>query len=123
MRIWNLDDDSCCDGPITITDLTSGTAIDVFLPGPPGKSSVSRTLKVGTLPASSFTGAPRKALVVFDTAFIDATYSIQLTGQDARIFTYDVSTKLASGFTINANSDGALTGEVSWMATVIGETS
>jgi hypothetical protein len=123
MRIWNLDDDSCCDNPITIVDFSTDTAVDVFLPGPPGPSAIPRPFKAGTVPAGSFTGSPKKALVVFAMAFADATYSIQLTGQDSRIFTYDESTKLASGFTINANSNGALTGEVSWVATMIGETS
>ena len=111
MRIWNLDD--YCEGQISVSDQPE---ICIELQA----GTVFRTIKAGTVAHSSFTGAPLTATVVFDTPFPDTTYVVSLSGQDARVFTY--SSKTVNGFIINANSNGALSGEVSWIATVPGET-
>jgi hypothetical protein len=68
---------------------------------------------------SDFTGTPKKTSVVFVTPFPDNSYGVVVTGEDARAWT--IESKSATGFTINANADTALTGEVFWQATVVGE--
>lgn len=77
-------------------------------------------IKSGLLGPSDFSGTPKIAFVVFDVPYTDANYVILLTGEDSRIFTY--SAKTQDGFTVSANSNGALTNEVSWFTTPIGET-
>lgn len=89
---------------------TIGTAVEE------GVSSAQP--KSGTIMPGSFSGTPKTAAVVFDTPFLDTAYAICISGVDARMFTY--SAKTAEGFTINANANGALTGEVSWIAVALG---
>lgn len=80
----------------------------------------SRVSKSGIVSHSSFSGTPKKASVVFAVAFSNTNYALCISGQDSRVFTYDSKTQ--NGFTINANANGALTGEVSWIAIPVGET-
>lgn len=75
--------------------------------------------KSGTVAAGSFSGSPKTATVTFGTAFASTAYSIQLTGADNRNFSWQ--TKATTGFTINANSATALTGNVDWIAIATGE--
>lgn len=75
--------------------------------------------KSGIITGSSFIGAPRIFAVVFTTPMTSVNYCISIISTNARTFTYQ--SKTTSGFTINANSNTALTGEVSWIATPIGE--
>lgn len=128
IQIFSLDPENNVD--ITIWDLNpaddSGEEdIHIFIPGPPGPEGPpgpggSLKTKAGILSAGSFTGSPRKSSVTFITPFSSTAYGITLTGEDSRIFTY--SLKTSNGFTVSANSNGALTGEVSWVATASGET-
>jgi hypothetical protein len=87
--------------------------------GPAGASGAGLTSKAGEISSGSFSGIPLKASVSFVIPFANTNYSIALSGQDARVFTYE--SKTANGFVINANSNGAITGEVSWIAMVNGE--
>lgn len=79
--------------------------------------SILDRVKSGVVLSTSFTGNPKKATVTFSSAFA-ADYSIKMAGRDARTWTYE--NKTSSGFTINANANTALTGEVSWEAAAIG---
>jgi hypothetical protein len=76
--------------------------------------------KSGSVTAASFSGNPKKRAVTFTTAFPGTTYEIHITGTDARAWSWE--SKLATGFTINANANQALTGNVDWSAIYSGET-
>lgn len=76
--------------------------------------------KCGVESFNTFAGTPLKKTVTFSNAYADDLYTINLSGTDARIFTYE--SKTASGFVINTNADTALSGEVSWQTFRIGET-
>lgn len=80
----------------------------------------SASVKAGILAPGDFSGTPLIAIVAFENSFEDVEYSISLSGVDARIFNYQ--SKTINGFVINTNADAALSGEVSWIATPIGET-
>lgn len=82
------------------------------------KSSLK--IKAGVVAFGSFAGSPKKAAVVFTTAFADTNYSINITPGDARIVTYE--SKLATGFTINLNANQAPTAAVQWECIYVGET-
>lgn len=90
----------------------SSSPTDWSLVGGGGPGELSG--KAGVVAGSSFAGAPMTASVIFATPFLSSAYAISLTGSDGRIFTYQGKT--GAGFTINANSDAALPGEVSWTA-------
>jgi len=62
--------------------------------------------------ATSFSGNPKKASVTFTSAMPDTDYTITVTSADARVWTFE--SKTISGFTLNSNSNQALTGEVHW---------
>lgn len=76
-------------------------------------------LKAGIVASGSFSGNPKKATVTFTESFADTNYAINITGADARSWTYE--SKTTTGFTINANANQALSGEVSWEAIQNGE--
>jgi hypothetical protein len=77
--------------------------------------------KSGAVSSGSFIGTPRKATVTFGTAFPTTSYSVVVTGSDARAFT--VESKTTSGFTISANAVEALTGDVYWQCMEYGQSS
>ena len=84
-------------------------------------STVTATSKKsGTVSGASFSGSPKKLAVTFGTPYGGTSYSITLSGDSNRIFSYE--SKTASGFTINANANATVTGEVSWQALLNGET-
>jgi hypothetical protein len=80
---------------------------------------VAPPTQAGQVAADSFSGTPLTYDVVFETPFSSDAYAICISGGDARIFTYQSQTE--NGFTINANSDLALTAPVSWITVLIGE--
>jgi hypothetical protein len=82
--------------------------------------SGQRIFKSGNVAASAFTGAPRTASVTFGTPMPNTNYAITITGEDSRSWRYQ--NKTVNGFTINSGANGALTGEVSWIAISNGET-
>jgi hypothetical protein len=75
--------------------------------------------KAGIVAGASFAGSPKTFAVTFTTAFVDNNYTIAITGEDAR--TFHISSKTSAGFTINANSSSALSGNTFWTATYNGE--
>jgi hypothetical protein len=82
--------------------------------------SGTREIKSGNRAAGTFTGTPRTSTVTFSTPMSSTSYTIAITGVDARTWSYQ--SKTVNGFVINANSGTALTGEVSWTAISNGET-
>jgi hypothetical protein len=78
-------------------------------------------IKAGAVAAGSFSGNPKKAAVTFGTAFADANYAVAIGSQSGDNRTWTIESKSASGFTINANANGALTNPITWMAIANGE--
>ena len=74
-------------------------------------------IKSGTISAVSFTGNPKRYTVSFASPFSDTNYSVQVTGTDNRTFTWQ--SKTTTGFVVNINTSGLLTGNVDWTATQI----
>ena len=108
-----------------ITGMTSGQAkaagiLEKYARADHTHGNALTLYKSGIVAPATFTGSPKTAPVVFTTPFANANYSIEIRGIDNRSWTY--SAKTAAGFTINANANTALTGEVSWEATANGET-
>lgn len=75
--------------------------------------------KAGLVTSGTFSGNPKKATITFSSAFATIDYAITITGVDSRHWSYE--SKSTGGFVINANANAALTGEVSWSASPIGE--
>jgi hypothetical protein len=71
--------------------------------------------KAGVVSAVTFTGNPKTASVTFTTPFLDNNYAVTITGIDNRNWTAESLT--SSGFTINANANQTLLGQVFWNAT------
>ena len=108
-------EENCC-----FQNLSSGECLEIRL-GPQ-----SRILKAGVVANSSFAGNPLVASVAFTTPFpAGASVVVQLSGQDARVWSYTLTviSGAVTGFAINSNAETALTGSVSWVATTAGETS
>jgi hypothetical protein len=102
-------------GAVFEIDTVKGRLIGLAIDTPSsGSSQASGNVKAGTVSADQFSGTPQTASVTFADAFTDTEYAIVLSGEDARIFTYQE--KEVTGFTINTNSNGDLSHEVSWMA-------
>ena len=76
-------------------------------------------IKNGIIQTGDFSGNPQKAVVTFAAPFVDALYSVTVTGSSARVFT--IENRTAAGFTINSNSITALTGVTYWQAIKEGE--
>jgi hypothetical protein len=66
-----------------------------------------------------FGGTPLTTSITFTADFPNPSYSVTITGEDARIFT--IQNKSATGFQINTNSNIALTGNTYWHAISYGE--
>ena len=92
------------DRVVTFKDLTAGALAS----------------KAGVALSSAFTGNPKKASVVFTSPMASANYSINISGVDVRIWTWE--SKLATGFVINTNANQALTAHVDWDVVADGET-
>lgn len=81
-------------------------------------SNVLKT-KAGSIAYTAFGGTPYSASVTFSTAFPNTNFAVVITGEDARIWT--IESKTASGFTVNSNSNTAVTGTAYWTCTAYGE--
>jgi hypothetical protein len=86
----------------------------------------SGNLTIGTLKTRSgvvlvgeFAGNPKVATVTFPTALPTVDYSISITSEDSRFWTFE--NKTVDGFTINANANAALTSDVTYIAIEHGE--
>jgi hypothetical protein len=76
--------------------------------------------KSDSIPGASFSGITSLTYSVsFITPYISTDYSIQITGQDSRSFTY--INKTTNGFIIDTNSTTPLTGDVDYITTAHGE--
>ena len=95
------------------------TAKDIYVYDGAAWTSVPPQIKSGIVANTSFGGNPKTSSVTFTTAFASTSYSITVTGEDAR--TWTIQSKTTGGFTINANSNTALTGNTYWMAIISGE--
>lgn len=76
-------------------------------------------LKSNTVAGASFSGSPLKYTVVFGTPYATTNYSITITGEVNRTFSWE--TKTVNGFIINANSATAFAGNVDWITKSHGE--
>lgn len=110
--IQSLSDSGTDEGTISRADY------DAFVASSGGGGATFEA-KSGTVPAVNFAGTPKKVAVAFATAYLDASYSIGIEGADSRAWSFE--SKSAMGFTINSNADTALTGEVLWFTTPLGE--
>jgi len=114
------------DSSVVAATLTAGTNMSAFT-NAAGSITVNAAnqvgtglkIKAGTVAAGSFTSNPKTFAVTFSTAFASAAYTIVITGTDARSFTW--SSKATTGFTISANANAALTGNVDWQCIATGE--
>jgi hypothetical protein len=75
--------------------------------------------KANTVAGTSFTGNPKKYTVTFITPYPNTNYSISISANINRTFTWE--TKTVNGFTINANSNTSFTENVDWITTKFGE--
>jgi hypothetical protein len=75
--------------------------------------------KAGVASGSTFAGNPKTSTVVFTTSFPTNDYAVTVTGEPNR--TWTIESKASSGFTINANANGAFTTNVFWIACETGE--
>jgi hypothetical protein len=74
-------------------------------------------IKSNSVPPGMFGGTPLTTSITFTADFPNPSYSVTITGEDARIFT--IQNKSATGFEINTNSNIALTGNTYWYAIFI----
>ena len=75
--------------------------------------------KAGLVDNTAFAGNPKTYAVVFTTPHTSANYKVNITGIDARAWSYE--SKTVNGFTINSNANQVLTGEVTWETVLTGE--
>ena len=68
--------------------------------------------EAGSVSGSAFSGSPKKATITLTDAQPNATYSVTVTGEDAR--TWTIESRTTTSFVINANANEALTGLVFW---------
>lgn len=84
-----------------------------------GDAGITAKYRNGVLSPSDFSGSPRKATVVFTTPWDVSYVPLTPTGADGRLWTIeDID---LDGFTINSNSDEALTGLVYYATLPLGE--
>ncbi len=77
--------------------------------------------KAGKVSGASFSGNPKTTNVIFDTPFSGLSYSTAIIGNSSRA--WSISNQTSNGFTINANANQAITGDVYWMCLNNGESS
>lgn len=107
---------------INYSDLTTSNGVRVY-----GTSSYALTAsyvngmitKNNAVAGGTFAGNPKKATVTFSTPFPNVSYSIVVTGEDARSWT--IESKVSGSFVINSNSNTALANSVYWQAISYGE--
>jgi len=85
----------------------------------PINTVIGLNIKSDTVSAGSFTGTPLTYTVTFVIPYPSTNHTINITGSDNRVFTYE--SKTINGFVINTNANTALTGNVDWQTISIGE--
>lgn len=73
----------------------------------------------GVVAPGDFSGSPKTATVTFSTALPTSNYSISISSEDSRFWTFENKTE--HGFTINANADASLISSVTYIAIEHGE--
>ena len=81
-----------------------------------GTGTSSTTTKSGIVSDSTFTGTPLNYQVLFSSAFPNTSYSVTVTGGDARVWTVESVT--VNGFILNSNSNTGLLYPTYWIATL-----
>lgn len=76
-------------------------------------------IKSGTVRGTEFSGNPKTYKVIFTNAYSNDEYSINITGEDSRNYTYQ--NKTSSSFVINTNSNTSFTNQVDWVTIKYGE--
>ena len=76
-------------------------------------------IKSGTVRGTEFSGNPKTYKVIFTNAYSNDEYSINITGEDSRNYTYQ--NKTSSSFVINTNSNTPFTNQVDWVTIKYGE--
>ena len=75
--------------------------------------------KNNAVAGGTFAGNPKKATVTFATPFPNASYSVTVTGEEAR--SWIIESKVSGSFIINSNSNTTLANSVYWQAISYGE--
>lgn len=100
---------------IKVNDLTGTTAsiAQVSTDGVLQRAGFSiDSFKSSGVTFSAFTGSPLKYTVVFPTFYANDNFTVAITSNDVR--TWSVDNLTLSGFTINSNSNTAMTGRTMW---------
>jgi hypothetical protein len=94
-------------GPLTGTASWASSAVNV------------PTLKAGAVAGASFTliGSEYQAIVTFGTPYPNTNYAISVVGENNNARSWTIESKGVNQFTINSNSDVALSDNVFWIAT------
>ena len=69
-------------------------------------------IKAGTVRGPQFTGNPKTYIVTFTTPYSSIFYSINITGESSRSYTFE--SKTSAGFVINTNANSSFTTFVDW---------
>ena len=69
-------------------------------------------IKAGTVRGPQFTGNPKTYIVTFTTPYSSIFYSINITGESNRSYTFE--SKTSAGFVINTNANSSFTNFVDW---------
>ena len=69
-------------------------------------------IKAGTVRGPQFTGNPKTYIVTFTTPYSSIFYSINITGESNRSYTFE--SKTSAGFVINTNANSSFTDFVDW---------
>ena len=69
-------------------------------------------IKAGTVRGPQFTGNPKTYIVTFTTPYSSIFYSINITGESNRSYTFE--SKTSAGFVINTNANSSFTTFVDW---------
>ena len=69
-------------------------------------------IKAGTVRGPQFTGNPKTYIVTFTTPYSSIFYSINITGEASRSYTFE--SKTSAGFVINTNANSSFTDFVDW---------
>ena len=100
--------------------LTGGTNVTLSNPSTNQiKIGLDLGIKSGTVRGTEFSGNPKTYKVIFTNAYSNDEYSINITGEDSRNYTYQ--NKTSSSFVINTNANTSFTSQVDWVTIKYGE--
>lgn len=96
-------------------NVLSATTVD----GTVRTTTIGLKTKANSVAGTSFAGNPKKYTVVFTTPYPNTNYSVSISANVNRTFTWE--SKTVNGFTINTNSNTSFTENVDWVTTQHGE--